>query len=364
MYDDVDFNEWDLKKDNFKVHKMCKSELIYGRLSEKIPFISIMIPTYRRPEMLRKAIDSALSQTYKEEFEIVVIDNDYEVDENTDKLMKQYCGQYKNLYYYRNNRNIGMYGNWNRCIELCRTQWYCMLHDDDMLKPQYLENIVNFIHTQPDASIISVYRENLDERENEVNGESEKYGKLGKNLITSAILEKLIKMRKGRPIKIGIRECLDYFMPLMLCAAVNRNDAYEAGGYDEQYFPISDLFFVLKMAEHYKVNLVPVPLWYYRYSQNESMKKETLRGCLWLTKNLFETAGVKDKRMSERKAKIKAAKAVLYTWGGNSKLVEKADFEEEVIKICHLNRVYSSKLIRKYVFFERHLKRIALFCQK
>ena len=137
----IDWSKWDSKEDCFAKYSHVPSELIYGRLPEKKPDISIMIPTYRRADVLKEAIESALHQKTQFSYTISVIDNDPDKDLDTDKLMKRYCAEYPNIFYYRNKQNIGMYGNWNRCIELSQTEWFCMVHDDDMLMENYLETL-------------------------------------------------------------------------------------------------------------------------------------------------------------------------------------------------------------------------------
>jgi glycosyltransferase involved in cell wall biosynthesis len=42
-----------------------------------------------------------------------------------------------NFRYYVNGENMGQAGNWNRGIELGRGEWHTMLHDDDLLLPDF-----------------------------------------------------------------------------------------------------------------------------------------------------------------------------------------------------------------------------------
>ena len=48
-------------------------------------FFSIIIPTYNRCDLLRKAVNSVITQTYKN-FEIIIIDN-YS-DDNTQEIVE------------------------------------------------------------------------------------------------------------------------------------------------------------------------------------------------------------------------------------------------------------------------------------
>jgi glycosyltransferase involved in cell wall biosynthesis len=110
------------------------------------PDITIAILTYRRPQTLQFAIESALSQKFNGTFEIIVCDDSGEKIEHwkeTDQLMKNLCSVHPNLIYFRHKQNLGEQGNWNRAIELCESQHAAFLHDDGILDPFYLKTISN-----------------------------------------------------------------------------------------------------------------------------------------------------------------------------------------------------------------------------
>ncbi len=108
------------------------------------PLVTIAIPTFNRGEMLIDAIQSALSQTCNEElFDILVVDNNPERGDNTEKLMERYKDNYK-ISYFKNETNIGPIGNWRRLYELAKGEYVVMLHDDDMLFPHYLHVVLSF----------------------------------------------------------------------------------------------------------------------------------------------------------------------------------------------------------------------------
>lgn len=95
-----------------------------------MPKISVIIPTYNRARMLETAIESVLAQT-DVDFEIIVSDNCSEDD--TQAVVQKFLHDPRILYF-RNERNLGMVGNWKTAIfERSRADWFVLMSDDDYL---------------------------------------------------------------------------------------------------------------------------------------------------------------------------------------------------------------------------------------
>ena len=90
------------------------------------PNISVIIPTYNRVSLLKKAIYSVLAQTYKD-FEIIIIDN-YSTD-GTLKYLQQLNDKRVNFYQVRNNRIIAKSRNFG--ISKSFGKYIAFLDDDD-----------------------------------------------------------------------------------------------------------------------------------------------------------------------------------------------------------------------------------------
>lgn len=131
--------------DGGDIHKYdsIQSKLVYGK-HRKCKF-SIIIPTYKRIGLLKEAIQSALNQKYKD-FEIVVVDNNDDDEEIAQKVADLIIGfKSDKILYYRNEKNIGIYGNTLRAAQLARGDYVAILDDDDLLNPSYLQIINAFI---------------------------------------------------------------------------------------------------------------------------------------------------------------------------------------------------------------------------
>ncbi|AJD05246.1 glycosyltransferase family 2 protein [Campylobacter lari] len=127
-------------KDNFKNTKHIKSISILQQNLKTQPKFTIAIPTYKRVDELLRALHSAIEQKYNEDYEILIIENlDNFNDDTLEKILRKNYSEKIN--YYKNQSNLGMVGNWNRCLELAQGEWVCLLHSDDAIMPDYLDEI-------------------------------------------------------------------------------------------------------------------------------------------------------------------------------------------------------------------------------
>lgn len=112
------------------------------------PLVSICIPTYNRAEMVGTTIESALRQTYPN-LEILVVDN-----ASTDTTEEVVAGFRDNrLKYSKNQHNLGLFGNFNRCIELSTGDYIHILHSDDTIDDHFIETCMDFFQRHPNVAM-------------------------------------------------------------------------------------------------------------------------------------------------------------------------------------------------------------------
>ena len=104
------------------------------------PFISICMPVYNGAPYLSEALKSALKQTYPH-FEVLIIDD--KSTDNSFDIIKSYCRLDTRIRVLQNSQNLGLVNNWNRCIKNAKGEWIKFLFQDDCLKPNCLETMVN-----------------------------------------------------------------------------------------------------------------------------------------------------------------------------------------------------------------------------
>lgn len=107
--------------------------------------LTIGMPVYERKEFFLEALESAMNQTVK--CEIIVVDNCSSHD-YFEKICKQ-----KGITYYRNETNIGLFANSNKCFELAKTEYAMTLDDDDKLSPIYVESFLKSKELHPELDV-------------------------------------------------------------------------------------------------------------------------------------------------------------------------------------------------------------------
>jgi hypothetical protein len=109
--------------------------------------VSVIMPTFNRPEMLAAAIDSVRRQNLQN-FEVVVVnDAGVDVDAVVSKRNKS-----RKITYVRHGHNRGLAAARNTGIKLARGQYIAYLDDDDLFYPDHLQTLVHCLENQ-DCSV-------------------------------------------------------------------------------------------------------------------------------------------------------------------------------------------------------------------
>lgn len=119
------------------------------------PMVSVIIPTYMRSNMLSRAIESVLAQTY-ENIEVVVIDdNDPKTEwrKTTSLVMQKYKNNEKVRYICHPCNKNGSAAR-NTGIRESEGEIVTFLDDDDYYLPQKIELQVNFLLAHPEYKAV------------------------------------------------------------------------------------------------------------------------------------------------------------------------------------------------------------------
>mgnify|MGYP001175639148 FL=1 len=117
--------------------------------------VSVIVPTYNRPEMLKRALKSVAEQTYQN-IEIIVI-NDGGVD------VSDVVNQFENVVYISKQENKGLPAARNTGIRLATGKYITYLDDDDIIYPHSVETMVNALDNNPEKLVYTRWHKWINE---------------------------------------------------------------------------------------------------------------------------------------------------------------------------------------------------------
>lgn len=226
--------------------------------SDVQPLLSIAIPTYKRKHLLFETLSSIQNNNLKNNVEIIIVDNDHQGNEDLSSHIMEHFGSL-NPTYYRNTHNLGMVGNWNQCLKLAKGKFITILHDDDLIKENFIAEVIFELEKKaPQTQFIAFQTSVLDQR-------------IDRHDIKSA------HSNNDDVSKISILDL--FFMNFFhgtLAIIFEREKSLEIGGFQDSWYPISDYEFWCRWASQVgALSLKNKDIALYRIAENESMKEET-----------------------------------------------------------------------------------------
>lgn len=116
------------------------------------PLVSIGIPAFNRAAMLRRSLDSVLSQDY---FNIQIIVSDNASTDETESVCEEYKLMDQRILYFRQATNIGAVGNFMEVLKQAKGEYYMWLGDDDWVDSTYVSRCVSVLMSDQGVSLVS-----------------------------------------------------------------------------------------------------------------------------------------------------------------------------------------------------------------
>ncbi|WP_084508270.1 glycosyltransferase family 2 protein [Mesorhizobium sp. WSM3224] len=123
-----------------------------GASSER-PFISVAVPTYHRPDTIRRTIDSIVGQDFSN-WELVVSDDDGRGGQSW-SIVEEYARSDPRIRIVENHRGRGQVENTNNAMLACTGKWIKLLHDDDWLAPGALKRFAEISVEYPSVAFMT-----------------------------------------------------------------------------------------------------------------------------------------------------------------------------------------------------------------
>ena len=207
--------------------------------------MSIGIPAYNNADYIGETIESILAQSY-ENLELVIVDDNS--TDNTYEVISAYEEKDRRVRVYKNETNLGMSGNWNRCLELTRGEYLKLVCADDLLSKDMVAREIAVLEEHPEVVMVSSDTRLVDLNGN-YRGWYKRYKKRG-------LVDGREVIRKGF-----------FSQDLFGAPQANtfRRTAFEQiGGFSSEFHYIVDYDFFVNVAKLGKIYIIHEPLNYFR----------------------------------------------------------------------------------------------------
>jgi glycosyltransferase involved in cell wall biosynthesis len=121
------------------------------------PKVTVCLPTFNKVGYLPTAIESVLAQEFRD-YELLIVD-----DASTDGTGEVVRGfKDSRIRYVYNPQNVGLVGNWNRCLELASADYAIIFHDDDVMLPGLLRREVEVLESNAEVVLVHAAAQTID----------------------------------------------------------------------------------------------------------------------------------------------------------------------------------------------------------
>lgn len=227
---------------------------------EAPPLVSILVPSYNGARFLREALDSILSQTYRN-IEVLLLD-DASTDD-TATIAAEYAGR---ITYIRQPANLYIYDNVNVGIARARGELIATYHADDIYLPTIVEAQVAYFQKHPEVGAVFCADIFID-------ADGFEYGRL--------VLPPEVCGEVPLDYPVVLNTLLTYMNSFLVCptAMVRASVHREIGVYDQARYRIAaDLEMWLRIARHCPIAVLESHLMKYRHFHgNASQQYNRLR---------------------------------------------------------------------------------------
>ena len=123
-----------------------------GYFYARPPMVSVVMPVYNRQDLVKRAIDSILNQTYKD-FEFIIVDDGS--TDHTPDILQDYSRKDSRIKLLTNTENKGISYSRQRGLDMARGKYVAIMDSDDWSVPNRLEKSVAFMRDHSDIDAMT-----------------------------------------------------------------------------------------------------------------------------------------------------------------------------------------------------------------
>ncbi len=118
-------------------------------------FLSLCIPSYNRPEGIKRALESVDAEKYASEIQIVVCEDCAPKRTEVRAVIEEFKKESKySIKYVENVVNLGHGKNWRKCAHEADGEYLMYIGDDDMLVSGALDYYVEWLHSHDNLGYV------------------------------------------------------------------------------------------------------------------------------------------------------------------------------------------------------------------
>jgi glycosyltransferase involved in cell wall biosynthesis len=286
--------------------------------SPQAPQITTIIPTYRRPRLLKRAIESVLRQDFAS-LRVAVFDN--ASGDETPEVVAGFAREDPRVFYFCHETNVGAAANFESGLRTVQTPFFSILSDDDYLLPGFYRRAVADLEESPGAAFWAGLTLNVDES-----------GKIWDARVLRWPREGRFEPPDGALLITG-------GLSPTWTGILFRKDVLDGVGFpDQETLGPSDLDFVLKIAAQYPFVLRKIPAAVFTLNQSSFSATQPLSsfwpGWQKMFQNVSSLHRVEASRRKELLDRLHAdARRMLFRRGANAVAHGRNDFALEAAGI-------------------------------
>lgn len=232
-----------------------------------LPAVSICIPSYNQAAFIDRTVTMALEQDYPEK-EIIVVD-DASTDGTWEKLQR-FSG-IADVHLSRNDANMGMGENWNRCIERSRGEYVKFFLGDDTFSPDCVSVLADAARRNPDAALVFSARDFL---LSDIAPGNAARRQLGYLLRTNRLQRALAQGgHEGKEILNRIFPRCDNIVGEPSSTLIRRAAFHDAGFFDPSFRQLADLEMWIRLLVRFPAVYVKSTLGAWRIHAGQATRK-------------------------------------------------------------------------------------------
>lgn len=201
------------------------------------PLVSVIIPYYNAPELLKESIDSILKQSFTD-FELLILDDGSNI--NAKELIYNFNDP--RIRYIR-NENVGLANNINRSLPLLKGTYIARLDQDDISEPNRFTKQLALFENDSTIDCVFTYIKRFGGKKEWVE----------KNIISNH------KYHLFEPFTDG---CM-----INSTMMVKKDVLIALAGYRQAYYPSDDWDLELRMCQKYNIVILEEELVLYRFHE-------------------------------------------------------------------------------------------------